>query len=833
MNLSHTELRNRLPHLFLLLSAVAVVHSTLCYAQELHDQAPELTRIVPSGVGHYSPQKWATLAVEVVNRSSASKDVVVATYFLSQPATQYGRRIWLPPRCRRRVSIPVLPPGDAAPENGRYEIRTMLLDASEGSGTIVRSEDGRMLEGGLLPADRRPILTKMISDRDHKSDSAVREVAIAARISTGRSRLISEFHDAHLPETSPELQGMDQLILSGDHVAEDISGLAAIRRWLHSGGRLWVMLDQLEPETVGLLLGESFDSQFVDRVSLTDVRLEGVGDQEEFSTSATRSFEEPVDLVRMIVSDVDVDYTVNGWPAAFWQKTGHGEILFTTLGARGWMRSRKPSDPKPRDAQFTSSFVGVKPMQMLSDRFFQPRRTSPVEPEQLEPILSEQIGYRIISRRTAVAILASFSAGVLVAGILLLRRKRLELLGWFGPAAAACTALVIGLLGASSRSGVPNTLAELQFVQTICDSDDLHVTGLASLYYRNHSKEVISAERSGVLLPNSDDSRGSVSRMLWTDMDSWRWQNLTLPPGAQSAPFEFTAKSTTTVRATGAFGPAGFEGSVAADSAEDLSDAIIGTPSREHLAVEIDTDGTFVASADRVLAPGQFIADTLLSDKQRRRQDVYRRLIPSASETVYPDRPMLLAWTRPVSSGFQFPEQTRRFGSALFVFPLKITRTPPGTHVSIPSPFLPYRTDKKTVSSSLYVNRTGEWVERQTSAKTWLRVQFPVAVLPIRLDQIIVTVRIRGPVSRIAIAADRDGETAVLASRDSPVGAVKLFADPGDALVMDNDGGIKMGVLVTVSEANVATDQNLDAGQINLWKIDSLRVEAEGQTVAP
>ena len=50
------------------------------------------------------------------------------------------------------------------------------------------------------------------------------------------------------------------------------------------------MLDQLEPETVGLLLGESFDSQFVDRVSLTDVRLEGVGDQEEFSTSATRSF---------------------------------------------------------------------------------------------------------------------------------------------------------------------------------------------------------------------------------------------------------------------------------------------------------------------------------------------------------------------------------------------------------------------------------------------------------------------------------------------------------------------------------------------------------------
>ena len=151
----------------------------------------------------------------------------------------------------------------------------------------------------------------------------------------------------------------------------------------------------------------------------------------------------------------------------------------------------------------------------------------------------------------------------------------------------------------------------------------------------------------------------------------------------------------------------------------------------------------------------------------------------------------------------------------------------------IPSPFLPYRTDKTMVSSSLYVNRTGEWVERQTSAKTWLRVQLPHEVLPIRLDRITATVRIRGPVTRIEIAGDKDGETIVMASQDSPVGTVRLEIETADALLVDDEGGVKLGVLVTVPEENAATHENLDAGSINLWKIDSLRVEAEGETVAP
>ena len=810
----------------------AVFQASHCCGQKLNSPAPDLKRLVPAGVGHYSPQRWASVAADVTNRANESREVVVATYFVEDPNTQYGRRIWLPPKSRRRTSFLLMPPGEVAPSNGRYEIKTMVVDSTDG-GTMLRADDGRMLDGRFLPADKRPIVTKLISDLDEDADEAVIELSMAARIATGRSRLVSEYQDEFLPAIGLGMQGMDQLILSGDRITDDLAGLTAVRQWLHAGGRLWIMLDQLQPETVTLLLGESFEGQFIDRVGLTELLLERVSDESAFPNGEVRVFEEPVDFVRVIVDGAQVSYSVNGWPAAFWQKFGHGEVLFTTLGPHGWMRLWTPSDPKSKNPQFVSKFVPTKPMRALADRFFQRRRPPPVEPDQLEPILTEQIGYRIVSRGTAAAVLGSFCGGVLIAGIVLIRRGRLELLGWLGPAVAALAALVIGLMGASSKRGVPNTLAELQFVQTVPGTDDLHVTGLASLYFRDSSKEVIGATQGGVFVPDTGEARGNVSRMLWTDLDCWRWENLTLPPGARTASFEFMAKSSTPVQASGRFGPGGFDGRVETDFVEDLSDVIIGTPSRESLAVSINHDGTFSASNDNVLPPRQFIADTLLSDKQRRRQDVYRLLMPLASEQLYPDQPTLLAWAGAVTSGFRFPEQTRKLGSSLFAIPLSIERTPPGTRVTIPSPFLPYRTDRTMVSSSLYVNRTGEWVERQTSGKTWLRIQLPEEILPIRLDRVTVIVRIRGPVTRLEIAAERDGETVVLTGQTSPVGSVELEIDDTDQLLIDREGGIKLGVVVTVPSANAATNENLDAGSINLWKIDSLRVEAEGETVAP
>ena len=208
------------------------------------------------------------------------------------------------------------------------------------------------------------------------------------------------------------------------------------------------------------------------------------------------------------------------------------------------------------------------------------------------------------------------------------------------------------------------------------------------------------------------------------------------------------------------------------------------------------------------------------------------KMIPGTRNTVYPDRPTLFVWAKPVANGFEFPEQTRQLGSALVAIPLVIERTPPRTQVTIPSPFLPYRTDRNEASSPSYDNRTGDWLERKGAAQTWLRVQLPREVLPIKLGRAVVTLHINGPVTKIEIVGKAAGQTVVLASRNDPVGTVRLEIDRENFLLLDDGGGLRLGVFVFVSEAKVLKTADFDGG-INRWKIEYFRVEVEGATLDP
>ena len=826
--------RVRLPVLCLLWITAAVHSLPFCIAQNNTVRPPALRRAaVPAGVGHYMPQKWGTMGVEVVNRADTDREVVVATHFANDPNLQYAKSLWLPPLSVHRSTVMILPPGQKVPENNRYDVKTMLLDSADGDGVVVKTREGRMFDDGILPAGWQPVVTKSISDQDVGADEEAMELSMAARIATGRSRVVSEYLDDFLPASGVELQAMDQLIVSGDRIAEDTAGLTAIRDWLHSGGRLWVMLDQLKPETVSLLLGETFDCQVVDQVGLTELQIKGQQQGYETPDGELRQFEEPVQLLRVMSGRCEVAYSVNGWPAAFWKRAGQGEILFTTLGPRGWFRSRPPDEKVVTKPLFSSNYLATLPLQTLADRFFQPSVPPPVPTEDFAPMLAEQIGYRIAGRGVVAATLASFCSGVLFGGLWLIRRGRLEQLGWLGPTIAVAAAAAIALKGASLKQAVPNTLAQMQFVQTAAGSDALQVSGVASLYYQSPAQSTIAATNGGVLVPHSDESRGRAIRMLSTDLGSWHWENMTLPPGEQSATFELTATAPTPVQARGRFGPGGFEGQVSTSSPDELTDIVVATPGRQSLSVQMSSTGEFTVNSDDVLAQGEFVSTSLLSDEQRRRQEIYRRLMPRVTDTPYPDRPTLFAWGPSVATGFEFPEQTRILGTALFAIPLVMERTSPNTQVAIPSPFLPYRTAQGRVSSSTYMNRTGEWVEKQTSTKTWLRVQFPDEVLPMKLSRVAVMIRITGPVTRIEIAQETEDEPVVIASNQSPVGSVTLEVDRTNSLVLDEKGGLTLGIFVFVPEGNEATIENIDAGSINLWRIDSLRVEAEGETLEP
>ena len=77
-----------------------------------------------------------------------------------------------------------------------------------------------------------------------------------------------------MPPTEEAFDGVDHLIVASDRLADDPAGMRALRRWLEQGGRAWVMLDRVHPDTVAALLGDALDFEVVDHVGLTSFQIE-------------------------------------------------------------------------------------------------------------------------------------------------------------------------------------------------------------------------------------------------------------------------------------------------------------------------------------------------------------------------------------------------------------------------------------------------------------------------------------------------------------------------------------------------------------------------------
>jgi len=282
------------------------------------DPLPSFHLGAPAGIRRYRPETWGLVAAWVLNPRDRPADVLATMYFADDPNLQYARRLWVPARAKRYSWCPIFPPRSGSPDTMRYpsvatkvEIKSLLFDRSGPKEVLIRSRSGPMVESAFLPVYDSPAVTGVVYDSgaDEESDDVAIETVAAARVSAGFSPVVSLLYQEFLPPVVESLQGLDQLVLASDRVASDAAGLVALRRWLHGGGRLWVMLDRVEPATVELLLGDAFRLHVVDRVGLCRVLIREAGSGNEHRDAQPREFEEPVDLVRVLATGMEVTHT--------------------------------------------------------------------------------------------------------------------------------------------------------------------------------------------------------------------------------------------------------------------------------------------------------------------------------------------------------------------------------------------------------------------------------------------------------------------------------------------------------------------------------------------
>lgn len=782
-------------------------------------------RITSKGLGRFERGEWAVVGVELINPRDEPAEVVAGLYFEEAPLTRFSRQVWLPARARRITWIPVQPP-----EDGPEELRIhSFLSLHEGAGTPLRAERGSSWSGETLARAEAPV-TVLLGDRDPDGGESLaksKELAIAMRLAAGYTRYVAELTADDIPALRRGLDAVDHLVLAGNRIADSPAGLATIRIWLNSGGRMWILLDRVESRTVRLLLGDAVDVTEIDRVRLNEVQLHNrVKNQ---ASGPRRHYDDPVELVRVIAPGADVLQEVDGWPALLRQDIGRGRVLFTTLSADAWMRPRRPHE-QVEALDRNSTFIALQGLDELANFFTRPLDPPPLVPEDFEPMLSEQVGYRIPRRRTVLSVLGLFWIGLLGLGFALLRRGRLERLAIVGPLIACAAAAPLAVLGSRARHAIPPTAAVAEVVHVGPSATEIHSTGTAAVFVPEPTAPDIRALRGRLLIPRRDRLEGTARQMIWTDLDEWHWSHLTMPTGLHFAATEQHTSVATPLRAVATFGPDGLYGRLETGPYAEPSDALIAAGSQHALSVQLEASGRFSAGQGDLLEPGVYLGGALLTDEQRRRHAIYQRMLQPRLEFRYPKRPMLFAWARPTAAGLTFRSEMEHSQSSLLAVPLEIQPPPPATDVFVPSPILSFESlpTADGTATTAYDPRTGQWQKTSYPTETMLRFAVPRALLPFQPTRATLNFSIRAPMRTVELATGAVENPVRLASLEGPVGSYSLPIEALDALEIDEDGGLH--VRLTVSDLHLQGSPGADRAEIDRsWKMDFLRLELYGR----
>ena len=776
----------------------------------------------PSGLRQYVSDAWGIVGVEVLNNEQQPVDMLAACGFSPDPDLQFARRIIVPPRAIRRTWVPVKLP-EVPSDRGVVRCYGLLIDDRSGREIVLRREYEGVQHTNLLRVNHDRPLSGYFSDKAEPTEPGVveypYEAAIALRTSRGYERRVVPIYQRDLPPLPEVFDGLGQIILWNDRFASDAAILSPLRSWLNDGGELWIMLDQVAMESVERLLGESFTCQLVDRVELHEVTIRDA--QGEPSDSMTEQFEQPVNFVRVLVDGMQVTHTVEGWPAAFQRSVGRGRVVFTTLDARAWIE--RPQMLRPLwDATRMSDFW---PNEHLEELLLLQSNDPPLcAPENFRDYLFEKIGYRIASRGSVSALLGVFCGALLLASVGLAWRRRLEHLAWIVPGLALITAVPLAGLGLRTQRSVPPTVGEAQYVEVSDGGDQMTASGLLAIYDPTFMGETYGAIRGGVFQPEEVAGSGTTQRMVWTDLDRWRWENLRPTTGLWTAAFHWSDDLPQRLALQGTFSEEGFSVQWL-DSSLELNDAVIALPGQSYLALRA-SGSRLVAGPGDVLPRGRYVASGWLSDEQRRRQSALESILnPEAGRMRHVVRPVLLGWSAPLDMGFQFPPYAQRVGAALWSVPLSIARPTPGTRVVIPSPFVPFRATNLPDgqgASPLYDHRMDEWVPSQRSSALWLRFQVPEVLLPLELERARLTLQITAPDRTIEILRLGGDPTQPLSRMNNPIGVMEVTLSGATLPELDADGGLVVGV-------NVGPVEDKDGSvKAQRWKIERVQREIAG-----
>ena len=352
-------------------------------------------------------------------------------------------------------------------------------------------------------------------------------------------------------------------------------------------------------------------------------------------------------------------------------------------------------------------------------------------------------------------------------------------------------------------------------------SEEAAANGMFAVYRPDAGPIGLSSTHGGNVELDLTGLDGQTFRRMQSDLDAWHWEDLALPAGVRVGPIHSVVR-TGRVSAVARFGPNGIEGKLTTGSFKDLADLVLLTPARETVGVRLEANGSFASDLADALPEDQFLTGAVLSDRQQRRQDVYRKLFARPLPRHMDGGTTLLAWADLVDAPIATEAGDRAIRAALLAIPVNIERSVAGSRVTIPSGFIPYA----AVVAGKPVRPT---MEAATPARMRLRFRLPQSVLSMTIERATMHVRVRAPSRKITVSGYADGQPVKLHEVESPVSPILVNVTDARMLQPDADGYLYLKLDVGEQLGAAAADArqaDLDDG----WKIESIALEVVGRS---
>jgi hypothetical protein len=419
-----------------------------------------------------------------------------------------------------------------------------------------------------------------------------------------------------------------------------------------------------------------------------------------------------------------------------------------------------------------------------------------------------------MSRTPVLALLGGFTGAVLLVGLVVQRRHRLELAAWTALGLAVVTGGTLALLGMKAQRAVPLTMSSAELAAVLPDGQ-VHSVGELAVYSPVQQSSGLAGDADVHVWPAPAEGDGQLVRLVAEDHGAWRYDGLDLPAGAMlTGAYTRWQRPSALPRATAQFGPAGLTGRLTGGAWGRLSDVLLVGPGGR-AALALGPTGQFVAGDVAALPDGQFVAGSLVTDSQRAHQAVARQVLTRRGGAA---SPLVLGWAQSNVPPVRLAASAHVTTETLLGVPLEIARSAPGSIVHVPAYWVAL--DLAPGGQPVYNSVEGTWIpDIAQPRQAYFALALPRQVQPLTATRVHVMLAVRAPGWRVTLLGGTPAAPQAIAQRASPDGTYTFDLAGRQLPATDDQGRLLLGLRV-------------DSGGSATYQIERLAVAVDGQVGA-